>query len=75
MQEVDGGAYSAEFLSRDSRKAPALTAYGYIETLIALLSELSDGDILTHFDTGTDIYANLSHCIYLGVDYIFLELV
>ena len=52
------GLSCAYFLTRHTGFSAALTADGKIESLIALRSELINGNVFAHFHTAPDLYAH-----------------
>ncbi len=73
MEEIHSRCGTGKGLSGDSREASALASDCNVESLVALFSELGDGDILADFDSGPDLNADFSHYIYLSVNYFLFK--
>ena len=75
MEEVNGGSGAGECFSGNSGETAALAADGDIKCLVTLLTELGDGNVLAHFNAGTDLYADLLHDVDFGLEDVLGKLV
>ena len=75
VEEVNGGSGAGEGFSGNSGETAALAADGDIKCLVTLLTELGDGNVLAHFNAGTDLYADLLHDVDFGLEDVLGKLV
>ena len=75
MEKINGGRGAGQGLAGNARQPPALAADGHVKRLVALLTQLRDGDVLSDLDSGPDLHPDLLHDVDLGGDDILFKLV
>ena len=75
MQEIDGRGGPRQILAGDAGQFAALTADGYVESLVSLISKLLYGNVFTNFHTGVDVHSDLAHNVDLCFDDLFIQLI
>ena len=72
-QEVHAAVHAGELFARDADGRALLRTDGQIEALVALLTQLIDGDVLADLDAALEVDAHLFEHLDLGVDHVLLE--
>ena len=72
-QEVHTAVHAGELFAGHADGCALLRADGQIEALVALLTQLVDGEILADLDAALEVHAHLTEHLDLGVDNILLE--
>ena len=75
MQEVNGSGHALCVLTRNARQARALAANCHVEGLVALCTQLVEGDVLAHFHACAYLHADFAHYVDFRVDDLLVELV
>ena len=75
MEEVDGRGGAREGFPGYAGEFASLASNGHVEGLVALFTQLLNGNVLSYFHAGAYFNANLAHYVNLGLDYILLKLI
>ena len=71
--EVDTGLHALGLAAGNVQPAAGLETHGHIEALIALLTELGDGDVLAHLHAAAELHTHLAEDVDLRLHHVLLQ--